>query len=207
MRSLRFTARHGTSRPDPRGLEIRRSPRVDEGPDRSHTVRPGAGNRGGVSGIDTADGNHRQAGSYGLSKPLQALGRAVAPLFRRVENGAEQGVVGSGLRGGCKFFQTMRGDSQQQTSLAHARAHLPPRRVGWQVNAIGIAGHGGLEVAVHDQDAVEGASEGAAEVDQIGPSQVLLAQLDRRARGEGSGPASEATGATAELPGADRKQR
>lgn len=182
MESRHRTAQNRTSRPDPRGLEIRCSARVDEGPDRSHTVRAGVGDRRGIAGIDTADGKHRRADADGLSKPLHALGRAEAPLFRRVEDGAEQGVVGSSLRRGLEFRQAVSGNSQQQTPLANTRAQLPPRRVGWQVNAISIAGQGDLKVAVHDQDAVEGASEGVAEADQIGAFEILLAQLDRRTR-------------------------
>ena len=182
MESLHRTAQHRTSRPDPRGLEIHRSARVHEGPDRSHTVRSRLGDGGGIAGIDTADGKHRQAATHSLSKPLQALSRAETPLLRRVKDGAEQSVVGSSRRRGLEFRRAVSGNSQQQTLLANTRAHLPPRRGGWQVNAIGIAGQCNLDVAVDDQDAVEGASEGAAEADQVGPSQVLLAQLDCRTR-------------------------
>lgn len=170
-----FTGWHRTSRPGPRGLEIRRGARVGEGPDRRHTVGAGAGDRGRIAGIDTADAKHRQVAAHSPSKSLEALRRSEAPLLRRVEDGAEQGVVGSNLRCVPKFFRAVCGDSQQQTPPANTRAHLPPRCVGRHVNAIGIAGQGDLDVAVHDQDAIESASEGSAEADQIGPLQVLLA--------------------------------
>ena len=125
-------------------------------------MRAGAGDRCRVAGMDPADGKHRGTGAHSPSKPLQALGRAETPLFRRIEDGAEQRVMGAGFRGGLEFSRAVRGDPQQQTPPANAWADLSPRYVGWQVNAIGLTGQGDLEIAVHDQGAVEGASESAA---------------------------------------------